>query len=279
MNAMLSVESIAKGFVSTLPIVNFPSLSDVPPLESSISPILSSPLSLPIISVIYVACLIPLTLMPSPRLLHSSLFRQVCIVHNLCLSLMSIFLVVLSSLSIVSIWHYESSSSTICVGPNERMRNEAMVSFYIFFLSKLPELLDTILLMLRNRRLSLLHVWHHLTVPYQVYAWMVSEMVIGLYGMLFNSSVHVIMYYYYAAALSGKSPKFKQWITITQIIQFLTGFASLIPFGVYHLDKNGSGCKGIFGLGVAAFLNFTYLVLFVRYYMLTYKKKPNGKTA
>lgn len=148
---------------------------------------------------------------------------------------------------------------------------------YVFYLSKFWELFDTFLLVLRGRPVTLLHIWHHSSVMLEVRGWLEYSMTIGVYGMAFNTFVHVIMYAYYAAAVLRIPFPLKRAITATQIVQFLTGFASLIPFARYYQQRGG--CAGVYGIFISAFMNMSYLALFVRFYMRTYLAKPAVKKA
>lgn len=91
--------------------------------------------------------------------------------------------------------------------------------------------------------------------------------------MWFNTAVHVVMYAYYAATTMGVRTRLKSLITMTQILQFLTGFALLLPF-VYLHGMEGR-CRGVPAVGVSAVINGSYLILFVLFYRRTYTKKKN----
>lgn len=215
-------------------------------------------------------------------------FSRIALTHNLILCIGSLLMnvhVIWAITHLIHITSLPSSSSsflqglqhTFCVprsSPNG-LPTEVSFSLYIFLLSKVYELLDTFILVLRGRPLSLLHVWHHGSVMVEVWAWLEYDFAIGLYGMLFNTGVHVVMYAYYAATTLGVRSKLKSLITMTQIVQFLTGFASLVPFVFLHfgLGEVEGGCRGVPAAGVSAGINGSYLILFVLFYRQTYTKK------
>lgn len=66
-----------------------------------------------------------------------------------------------------------------------------------FILSKLPELLDTVFIVLRKKELQFLHWYHHVTVL--IFCWnsYVTESSAGLYFVAMNYSVHAVMYAYF----------------------------------------------------------------------------------
>ncbi len=100
---------------------------------------------------------------------------------------------------------------------------------YIYFLSKLIDLFDTVFFVLRKKynQITTLHVYHHSIVP--ILAWLAIKLLPtagppGLFPLL-NSLVHVVMYTYYALAALG--PKWqsclwwKKYITLIQLTQFI----------------------------------------------------------
>jgi len=99
--------------------------------------------------------------------------------------------------------------------------------FWIFYISKIFDYFDTLVIILRRkwRQLSFLHVYHHITI--YLYCWMALR---GGYdadvyfSTLFNCFVHMIMYSYYECTLLEiKVPTpIKKFITNLQMIQFIS---------------------------------------------------------
>jgi hypothetical protein len=95
-----------------------------------------------------------------------------------------------------------------------------------------------------------------------------------------NYSVHTIMYSYYALSTLGIRPPYPQAITIAQISQFVLGLS--VPFWednypycrsnhsitTNHRKWNRNGCSMI---------AFSYLVLFIHYYIKRYVVKVHQK--
>lgn len=154
---------------------------------------------------------------------------------------------------------------------NNHLSNELIFALRMFLISKVYELADTAILVLRGRPLSFLHVWHHASVMLSVWGWLQYDVALGAIGMWFNTFVHIFMYLYYAAVLFGVKigNKTKLVITLSQIVQFITGFLFLIPFMLAHLLLP-HGCRGVQGIVISAVINASYLALFVLFFRHTY---------
>lgn len=81
------------------------------------------------------------------------------------------------------------------------------------------------------------------------------------------------MYFYYAVSTMGYNPWWKKYITVFQIVQFVTDItANTIGF-YYHFTTDhacsGSLASWSFGQGVLV----SFLVLFLNFFSKTYKSK------
>lgn len=86
-----------------------------------------------------------------------------------------------------------------------------------------------------------------------------------------NSLVHVLMYYYYAASTCGKQVKWKRYITMAQIVQFLIDLTATWPYPFFYYSVNGcSGSMRAWAFGQAVGASFTYL--FARFYTRAYRQ-------
>lgn len=239
---------------------------------------LSNPRSLFVIVVTYLLTLIVLSGYTRSRreamFGHSRIFVRIAAAHNAFLSLFSLWMNVHVSRTILKTPDFKD---TICIPRGSDLPEWMQASLYIFLLSKIYELLDTPILIARRRPLSFLHVWHHSTVIFEIWGWVDQKVALGLYGMWFNTAVHVVMYAYYALVLRGYKMRAKILITVSQIIQFVTGFLSLLPFVILHLTRP-NGCEGSVGLLLSSLINGSYLILFLIFYRDTYTKpkRPRG---
>ncbi|XP_053977262.1 elongation of very long chain fatty acids protein 6-like [Hylaeus volcanicus] len=155
---------------------------------------------------------------------------------------------------------------------------------WMFVLSKLPELGDTIFIVLRKQPLIFLHWYHHITVL--LYSWFsYSENTAhARWFIVMNYFVHSIMYSYYALkAMRYRPPKWiSMFITILQIAQMVIGLYVNIKAYQYlesgQIECNVSRVNVKFSL----LMYFSYFVLFAKFFHDAYlgtkhSKKATGK--
>eukprot|EP00730_Choanoeca_flexa_P014539 TRINITY_DN6395_c0_g1_i1.p1 TRINITY_DN6395_c0_g1~~TRINITY_DN6395_c0_g1_i1.p1 ORF type:complete len:282 (+),score=56.63 TRINITY_DN6395_c0_g1_i1:137-982(+) len=143
----------------------------------------------------------------------------------------------------------------------------------LFALSKVPEMLDTVFLVLRKRPVIFLHWFHHITV--MLYCWSVlyspqSNIDEGTEGAIFgaiNSVVHVIMYSYYAARVVGYKPPGAMFITTIQLAQMVVG-ASVAGYRVFMCDNITRTWHARAGVAMYGCYFYLFGEFFVRRYML-----------
>lgn len=136
----------------------------------------------------------------------------------------------------------------------------------LFILSKLPELIDTVFIVLRKRTLLFLHWYHHVTVLLFCWHAYATEAASGLYFVTMNYTVHAIMYAYYCAAAFNVVPKgFPAWIiTIGQITQMIVG--TFVCSASWYYYSQGVTCHNEYNNLVAGALMYgSYLYLFLEF--------------
>lgn len=69
-----------------------------------------------------------------------------------------------------------------------------------YYLSKFYEFVDTAILVLRSKPTSLLHVVHHALVLVMAWLWVDQRQSLQWGGLLTNTLLHVVMYWYYFLA-------------------------------------------------------------------------------
>jgi len=154
----------------------------------------------------------------------------------------------------------------------------------LFILSKLPELFDTMFIVVHKKKLSFLHWYHHITVL--LYCWnsYVTKAPSGIIFSVMNYGVHAVMYFYYFLMAIKIRPPWAMIVTLLQISQMVVGVACTV-FGFYYYD-GGVDCAISKQNNYAAFVMYgSYLILFLeffvqRYYIIPNKKKKttlNGK--
>jgi len=154
----------------------------------------------------------------------------------------------------------------------------AGLAVQIFILSKIPELLDTVFLILLKKEVIFLHWYHHVTVL--LYCWnsYVTESAAGLWFVAMNYSVHSIMYMYFYLQTVGKTPLWlkrnAQVITLMQIMQMFVGTSIVVAcfyynrYGtkVYKYKFSSSKCGNTdSNLLAGGIMYASYLFLFVAF--------------
>jgi len=166
--------------------------------------------------------------------------------------------------------------------PVDRSRSplamRATRGFYMYFVAKLTELLDTIFFVLRkkDRQITFLHLYHHTGMP--MISWGCVKYFPGghaaFIGMV-NSFVHIVMYtYYLLAALGPEWQKYlwwKKYITSLQMFQF--GICFLHSAQLLWTDCGFPRWSLFFTLPNAVFFYF----LFNDFYQKAYKARQDKK--
>lgn len=192
---------------------------------------------------------------------------------NLFLAVFSFFGAVRTAPHLVMLLYYYGFDYTVCRAALVSYGNGApgiWVALFIF--SKYFELIDTVFLVLRKRKVGFLHWYHHCSVL--LYCWhaYVWEMPTGIYFVSMNYTVHAIMYFYYfLAAVCKRPPKWALLVTILQLVQMAIGIMitlSHIHIMIYGTVKN---CDGhIPNLTAALGMYASYFILFAQFLVQRY---------
>ncbi|KAL9653689.1 hypothetical protein ABK040_009163 [Willaertia magna] len=170
-----------------------------------------------------------------------------------------------------------SISSVVCDPTGITTKGPINFWTWIFYLSKFYELIDTVLMVIKKRPLTFLHVYHHVITLILVYIGLMDKMSLQWIAVLTNGGIHVIMYYYFALTTLSINVWWKKYITQIQILQFVLDL--IIPqiylYYIYIAEMKCYGSVSVmwFGEGVI----FSFLLLFIQFYMDTYKKAGNRK--
>ncbi|KAK7584144.1 hypothetical protein V9T40_005107 [Parthenolecanium corni] len=153
---------------------------------------------------------------------------------------------------------------------------------WMFALSKVPELGDTIFVVLRKQPLIFLHWYHHITVL--LYTWYAYKEYTSSarWFIVMNYCVHSLMYSYYAARAMGFFPPrfIMMLITSLQITQMVIG--CLVNYWSYAYLKSNQSCHiTVLNIQLSTCMYFSYFVLFGRFFYKSYlspsgKKKPTS---
>ncbi|XP_075551930.1 very long chain fatty acid elongase AAEL008004-like [Dermacentor variabilis] len=162
--------------------------------------------------------------------------RPTMFAYNVAMVGLSVFFAYLT----VTLAYFKSGYNLVCQA-NDSKTNPLgdIISYYgwWYVMLKVGELLDTVFFVLRkkNDHISFLHVLHHTLALITV--WL--DVNLGIMGQvalfpLLNSSVHVVMYSYYALSALPPSIRpnlwWKRYVTVFQIAQFFVLMVhSLVP--------------------------------------------------
>lgn len=144
---------------------------------------------------------------------------------------------------------------------------------FLFNLSKFPEMVDTLFIVLRKKELAFLHVFHHLSVATYCYSTLFYPPPLGYWYALMNTFVHGAMYGYFAFDKEIKKyTNFNpMYLTILQILQMAWGVSLNVLYLIQPTTQFDFTTKfnAIYGLGMYG----SYLYLFCAFFSKKYKFK------
>jgi hypothetical protein len=204
-------------------------------------------------------------------------FRFLLSAHNIFLSVLSLCMCLGVLYNVIPFWYTGGLTELICDASDRMSKGPQVAWYYVFYLSKYYEFLDTMFQILKKRKLIFLHTYHHVITMWLIWVTMSTNFSIQWGDIAANAFVHVIMYYYYYLTERGEKPWWKKYITKIQIVQFIFDMSTHFAWYWYNATTPG-GCKGF--VWVFHFANFvigSFLVLFLQFYFTSYRK-PAGKS-
>mmetsp|Transcript_14726 Transcript_14726/g.31564 ORF Transcript_14726/g.31564 Transcript_14726/m.31564 type:complete len:277 (+) Transcript_14726:66-896(+) len=208
-------------------------------------------------------------------------FPMLLFVHNFLLSIASAVLWAALVFVLVEKALEYNLAQMIC---SKDMHDDGRLQliYYINYFFKYYELLDTFLLVLRNKPVPFLHEYHHAATLILTWSQQREHSTVQWVPIVLNLLVHILMYYYYAMSAIKIRVTWKKYLTTVQILQFVIDvMACAYAYGVFiiggfNYDKcYGTQTGAITGILILA----SYLLLFVRFYVETYQKPQAKKVA
>jgi len=205
------------------------------------------------------------------------------LIHNINMFLISVFCFIGLTYGVYLSYQAGGIEILFCDAKN-RQHGVGVLKFWmhIFWLSKIYEFVDTIIIVLRKAPLIFLHVYHHWITNLLVFFTLYYAMPTAWSACVLNAFVHIPMYLYYLLSIAGfKDLWFKRYITQIQIMQFITVLLLHLTSVLYHyyVSQNCSSFdvwwKNTAGGSVIA----SYLLLFLHFYSQSYGKDGKKKAA
>lgn len=156
-----------------------------------------------------------------------------------------------------------------------------------YYYSKYWELIDTVIIVLKKRPLTLLQTWHHVSILFLTWSWLDTKYSQHWIAIALNALVHVFMYYYFSIATMGVRPWWRKYLTAGQLVQFTTIFASIVWWlrrvataTDTPMTWESAACSGEpWSVVASQFVNITFLYLFGSFFVQQYIAKPKRPSA
>ncbi|XP_015185233.1 PREDICTED: elongation of very long chain fatty acids protein AAEL008004-like [Polistes dominula] len=237
-------------------------------------PLMSSPG--PILSIVSIYLLFVIKI--GPKLMENRPafeLKNFLIIYNASLIIFNIWLASLvTSIDLSALIHSKGCRlQNHQLSKNGSLETKLSKAAWWYFFSKIIELLDTVLFILRKKQnqLTFLHIYHHSITA--IFSWCYLKLIPGEQGIfigIINAAVHIIMYtYYLISALGPKYKKYLWWKKYMTLVQ-LTQFGIIITYLLFTL---------VMDCGVPKVLTYFFIIntvifiyLFSNFYKKTYIK-------
>ncbi|KAI8810224.1 fatty acid elongase [Cladochytrium replicatum] len=211
---------------------------------------------------------------------NSALFTAFVFLHNLALFVFSA--ATFLSMTPVVLRNFSSKSYTeaLCDKEGDMWTSGLFKWSWLFYLSKYYEIMDTVILLVKGKRTSLLQSYHHAGAIISMWLGVRSRATAIWIFVVFNSFIHTLMYFYYALTTIHIRPPslLKQSLTRLQISQFLIGGSLATSYlFVPQCMKQQPGL--LLSEMSAYYVNVSYLVPLTWLFIDFFKQSYNAKGA
>jgi len=203
-------------------------------------------------------------------------------VHNMLLSFLSLVLLILLLETLIPIILEKGFYFSICSPDmfSGDWGRRLELYYYINYLFKFYELVDTYFMVYSKKNIEFLHIYHHSATYWLCFTQLEGNTSVQWFVITFNLFVHVVMYYYYARSAMGANIWWKKYLTTLQIVQFvcditicyfctLSYYAGTLNPNLISPDCYGTPFAAWFGCAILS----SYLGLFIQFFFLTYTPK------
>lgn len=212
--------------------------------------------------------------------------RFISQVHNLMLTSVSFLWLILMVEQMLPIVYRHGLYFAVCNVESWTQPMETL--YYLNYMTKFVEFADTVLMVLKHRKLTFLHTYHHGATALLCYNQLVGYTAVTWVPVTLNLAVHVLMYWYYFLSASGIRVWWKAWVTRLQIVQFMLDLIVVYYVlyqkivAAYFKNACTPQCEDCLGsmtaIAAGAAILTSYLFLFISFYMEVYKRgSASGK--
>ena len=200
-------------------------------------------------------------------------------IHNLFLALSSFCMAIFLFCTILSYSSPEygqySYSQIFCALNHNQQKGTLSLLYYINYLLKYYELLDTVFLALKHKSINFLHGYHHPATLVLCWTQLIDSTGVQWVVIFLNLCVHSVMYTYYfvmSAKLTIFKPhKWKMLVTLMQIGQFLIDLTAC--YYAAFQNRLHNACVGTSRAAlIGGFILNSYLYLFFDFFDQAYSK-------
>jgi len=210
------------------------------------------------------------------------------IFHNSLMSIGSAVLWLAMVSELVMIWSKFGIWSLACDPEGKHTRGPIVFIYFINYIFKYIELVDTFLLALRGKDIPFLHSYHHAATLVLCWSQLWAQSCIQWLPIVINLLVHVIMYGYYTLHALRLNIWWKKYLTTLQIVQFVVALTGCVAafatrtaaLRLHILPAAQYGCVGSdLGAVVGVVIIASYLYLFIILFQAKYTKPTSAKAA